>query len=318
MKKIFLMILFCGILLVGLTGCGNKDDKKGTIGNIEFDYSKINVNSENVGKTADVKTILNEDIKPSSYEGITFTGDTGNLNEANVSAGNINWVVLAEDDKNYMLTTVASAGDTFRLEGPDGYNNGVQVINAYAAKYYSVEINGKKYVARGLNMSDIEAYYKDKTDNWKRETLGFEGYNKSGIEATGYEYYPSLYTKEIGSNMGGNLGVSETPNDYEPYNDSYKSDSTSTIKYLNTYYYANKNQTKDNYTNEKAYNIIFNSGSYFVATRYVAFYDSKMSVYEIENGARRTPNYAKFGIRMISGGGISAPTKCNIFFTAFR
>lgn len=305
MKKKILMILLCGVLLVGMTGCGGKDDKKGTSGNIEFNYSKINTNSENIGKNVDVKTVLNEDIKPSSYEGITFTGDTGDLNEADVSVGNLNWVILAEDDNNYMLTTVKETSDTFRLKGPDGYNNGVQAMNAYCAKYYSVEVNGKKYAARALNMNDVEAYYKDKTDTWKQETLGFEGYNKSGIDAKESKYYPSLYTKETGSNMGGNLGVSETQNNYEPYNDSYKSDGSSTTKYLNTYYYANKNQLKDNYTNDKAYNIIFESGSYFVATRYVGFYDSKMSVYEIEKGERNTPNSAKFGIRMITGGNLS-------------
>ncbi len=305
MKNKLLMILLCGVLLIGLTGCGNKESKNSSSSGATFDYSKTITNSENIGKNADVKVILNEDIKPKAYEGVTFTGDTGDLNEADVKSANINWVVLAEDDKSYMLTTVKAASDTFRLEGPDGYNNGVQAMNAYCAKYYSVEINGKKYVARALNMNDIEAYYKDKTDTWKQETLGFEGYNKSGIEATKYEYYPSLYTKETGSNMGGNLGVSETPDNYEPFNDSYKSDGTSTSKYLNTYYYANKNQIKDNYTNEKAYNVIFNSGSYFVATRYVAFYDSKMSSFEIQKGTRNTPNYVKFGMRMVTGEGIS-------------
>lgn len=293
------------IMLFCLTGCSSENSTEQSDSSIEFDYSKINTISENIGKNADVEVILNEDIKPKSYEGVTFTGDTGDLNEANVKSANINWVVLAEDDKNYMLTTVKAVEDTFRLEGSDGYNNGVQAMNAYCAKYYSVEINGKKYVARGLNMNDIEAYYKDKTDTWKQETLGFEGYNKNGIEVKKYDYYPSLYAKESGSNMGGTLGVSENPNNYEPFNDSYKSDCTSTTKYLNTYYYANKNQIKDNYTNEKAYNIIFNSGSYWVATRYVAFYDSKMSSYEIEKGKRNIPNYVKFGMRMVTGGEIS-------------
>lgn len=302
MKRKILMVVLCSVLLIGLTGCGSKDSKGGSSGNINFDYSKINTNSENIGKNVDVKTVLNEDIKPSSYEGITFTGDTGDLNEADIKVGNLNWVVLAEDDNNYMLTTVKAASDTFRLEGPDGYNNGVQAMNAYSAKYYSIEVNGKKYVARALSMNDIEAYYKDKSDSWKQDTLGFEGYNKSGIEATESKYYPSLYMKETGSNMDGNLGVSETPNGYDPYNDNYKSDGTSTAKYLNTYYGANKNQIKDNYSNDKAYNIIFESGSYFVATRYVGFYDSKMSVYEKEKGKRNTPNNAKFGMRMVSNG----------------
>lgn len=32
-------------------------------------------------------------------------------------------------------------------------------------------------------MNDLEAYYKDKTDTWKQDALGFENYNKKGVEA---------------------------------------------------------------------------------------------------------------------------------------
>ncbi|MBP3707978.1 MAG: hypothetical protein J6J36_05155 [Clostridia bacterium] len=321
MKRKILSVMLVAIMLFtslfALTGCGGENSKGGESsgsaesnenrnGSIEFDYSKINTTSENIGKNVDVQVVKNEEIKPKAYEGVTFSGNTGDLNESSVKADNTNWVILAEDDKNYMLTTVKSTEDTFRLEGADGYNNGVQAANAYCAKYYSVEVNGKKYVARSINMDDIEAYYKDKTDTWKQETLGFEGYNKNGIKATDYQYYPSIYAMENGSGMNGKLDVNETPDGYEPYNNSYKSDGTSTENYLNTYYYANKDDMKDNFTNSKAYDIIFESGrSYWVATRYVSFYDSKMSSYEVQKGARYTPNSAKFGIRLISGGALT-------------
>lgn len=305
MKRKVLMLVACGALVLGLaTGCGGNDSKGGSgIGSIQFDYSKINTDSENIGKNVDVKTILNENINPGSYEGVEFDIDINDLSKLNKDAGNLNWVILAEDDKNYMLTTVKATSDTIELKGSDGYNNGIQALNAYAAKYYSVEVGGKKYVARSLNVNDIEAYYKDKTDTWKQDILGFEGYNKKGIEAKGYKYYPSLYAKESGSNMGGNLGVSETPNDYEPFNDGRKSDGTSTSNYTNTYYYAKKSDMKDNFTNSKAYDIIFEaSAGYWVATRTVQFYDSKMSNYEIQRGSRNIPASVKFGMRIIGGG----------------
>ncbi len=302
MKRKALMIMLCGLMVLGLaTGCDSKDSKGGSSGNIEFNYSKINSTSQNVGKNVDVKTVLNEDIKPSSYEGITFTGDTGNLNEADIDVGNLNWVILAEDDNNYMLTTVKPTTDTIELYGADGYNNSVQALNAYCAKYYTVEINGKKYVARNINMNDIEMYYKDKSDNWKRETLGFENYNKKGVEATGYQYYPSLYAIENGSGMDEKIGTSETPNDYEPYNDNYKSDGTSTKEYLDTYYFAYNKDVKANFNNEVAYNIIFESGkTYYIATRAVSFYSNKMNAYEIEKGSRFQTKNARFGIRAIT------------------
>ena len=303
-KKILgvIIIAIIGIMLFCLTGCSNKNStEESNSSSTEFDYSKINVNSENIGKNVDVQTVLNEDIKSSLYEGITFTGDTNDLNEADVNVGNLNWVVLAEDDNNYMLTTVKPTSDTIRLQSVDGYNNGVQALNAYCAKYYTVEVNGKKYVARNINMDDIEMYYKDKSDSWKQDTLGFENYNKTGVEATGYQYYPSLYAMEKGSGMDGKLGTSETPNGYEHYNNNYKSDGTSTKDYLDTYYYASTNDIKENFTNSEAYNIIFESGkTYYVATRTVSFYDSKMNVYEVEKGSRYQANGAKFGIRAIT------------------
>lgn len=303
-KKILgvISVVMFGIMLICLTGCGSENTtEKSNNDNIEFDYSKINTTSENIGKNVEIEVSLNEDIKPEAYEGVTFTGDTGNLNEANVESANINWVILAEDDENYMLTTVKATDDTIRLQGADGYNNGVQALNAYCAKYYSTIINGKKYVARNINMDDIEAYYKDKTDTWKQDTLGFENYNKTGVEAKGYQYYPSLYTKETGSNMGGTLGVSEMVDTYKPYNDNYKSDGTSTKDYVDTYYFAYTKDVKDNFANEKAYNIIFESGnSYWIATRLVSFYDNKMKSVEIQRGERYPSGGAKFGIRLLS------------------
>ena len=308
MKITYLLLATCGILVLGLaTGCGGKESKGGSSGGISFDYSKINTNSENIGKNVDVKTVLNDKINPSAYEGVEFEIDINDLSKLDKDAGNLNWVILAEDDKNYMLTTVKATSDSIQLKGSDGYNNGVQALNAYCAKYYTIEISGKKYTARSLNISDIEAYYKDKSDSWKQDTLGFESYNKTGVELTKYQYYPSLYAKESGSNMGGNLGLSETLNDYEPYNDGRKSDGTSTINYVNTYYHANKNEMKDNFTNSKAYDIIFEaSAGYWVSSRAVEFYAGKMTTYEKEKGKRNYLASAHFVMRNIGGGELKA------------
>lgn len=73
----------------------------------------------------DIEVGLKEDIKPEAYKEVTFTGNTGDLNEANAESANINGVIRAEDDENFMLTTVKATDDTIRLQGADGYNNGV-------------------------------------------------------------------------------------------------------------------------------------------------------------------------------------------------
>ena len=175
MKKKLLSILLIGVMVIGLTGCGSKENKGVSNSSIEFNYLNLKTNSDNIGKNVAVKTILNENIKPSAYEGVEFTNNNGDLNEFDGKVGNLNWVILAEDDNNYMLTTVKSTSDSFRLKGADGYNNALQAMNAFCAKYYSIEINGKKYVARNLTLNDIEMYYKDKTDTWKQETLRYIG-----------------------------------------------------------------------------------------------------------------------------------------------
>ena len=43
MKRKILMFLICGVMVIGLTtGCGSKDSKESSSGNITFDYSKMN------------------------------------------------------------------------------------------------------------------------------------------------------------------------------------------------------------------------------------------------------------------------------------
>ena len=299
MKRKVLSILLMGVLVVCLTACGS-DKNSSSSGNSLFDYSKVNINSENIGKNVDVKTVLNEIIKPGNYEGVEFTNNNGDLNEFNGKAGNLSWVIFAEDENSSMLTTVKSTKDSFRLKGADGYNNAIQAMNAFCAKYYSIEIDGKTYVARNLNLDDIEMYYKDKTDNWKQNTLRYSNYNKTGKETTKYQYYPSLFAMEKRSDMGGSLGPNDTPNGYNPYNNSYKSDAKSTVKYLDTYYGANKNQLKENFSNLNAYNVIFEAGSpYWGATRATSFGYS---------GLQPSTTYAEFGVLRISTSGLSFVT----------
>ena len=299
MKKKVLNILIIGIMLFGLTACGSNESNNSSSKNSDFNYSKVNINSDKIGKNIDVKTVLNNDINPGNYEGVEFNNNNGDLSKYDGKAGNLNWVILAEDDENYMITTVKSSPETFRLKGADGYNNSLQAMNAFCAKYYSVEVNGKKYVARNLKLEDIEMYYKDKTDTWKQETLKYTNYNKTGKEATKYQYYPALYGIEKNSGMG-NLGASEMPNGYEPYNNSYKSDAKSTANYLDTYYGANSKNLKDNFINLDAYNVIFEAGSpYWGATR--------ASTYG-KSGLSRDHNYEEFGVLRISTTGLSFTT----------
>ena len=89
------------------------------------------------------------------------------------------------------------------------------------------------------------------------------------------------------------IGNSEMPDNYNPYNNSYKSNASSTDKYLDTYYYASNTKMKDNFINSEAFDVIFESGnSYWVATRVVSFGQSNLD---------RNDTYAQFGVRIISG-----------------
>ena len=290
--NIILIMLLLVSMLVILTGCGENDstkssdeenqstqtEKENTISIIEgekINYSNLIENSENIGKVVEYQPEVDEGFNVSEYEGILFPGNEdypGNLETSTEVEEDIEWVVLAEDDTNVLITSSKPVNARIAIDGPDGYNNGVQALHAYCAKYYSATINGKKYTARSLNLDDIEALYKDKTDSWKQSTdsnyeldaskfFDFDynkNYNKSGMLAKFYSSYPALYALEQGSNMGGNLGLSDTPNGYEPYNNGSKEDATSTENYVNTYYLASRAQLTEN-INSKSAEILLNT-----------------------------------------------------------
>ena len=133
------------------------------------------------------------------------------------------WTVLKVHDDG-MVDLVASTGSGRKvlLQGPQGYNNGVQLLNDACDKLYSSTVtkNGKTYVvkARSINMDDIEgrmkklnvdldnnnkADWEEHRDSWKYASSAQYGQQKEKAY-TYNNYYPIIYNRELNNVIDGN------------------------------------------------------------------------------------------------------------------
>lgn len=302
MKKKLLSILLIGVLIIGLSGCGSTDsnkeeseakeenkkeevvEKKEVIEGLDFNYSNIVSESSNIGKEVDYKPVVNNKFESYEYEGIKFSNNDdypGKLTKESITESalnNLKWIVFADDGTNVMITTTEPVRSSVVIYATDGYNNSVQALNAICAKFFSND----KYTARSMTIEDIEMYFKDKSDEWKRnrtpkqfvsfynDTYGMSGFK---IEESGSnkKAYPAIFALEKDSGKG-TLKNSEAPNGYEPYNKGNIYDSSSTEKFVSTYYYVNGKELKDNLDDNIA-NIFLREDSYWLANRSISIND---------------------------------------------
>ena len=300
MKKKVLFLLLISILLLNITGCGNNDsnkesssknesskeevEEKEELGGLDFNYSNSVANSTNIGKEVDYKPVINDNFESYEYEGIRFSNNKefpGKLSKESISGdqlSKVKWVVFADDGTNVMITTVEPVRSYVVIYSGEGYNNSVQALNAICAKFFSND----KYTARSMTLEDIEMYFKDKSDDWKRnrtpkkfvdfynDTYGMSGFN---IEDTEHDkkFYPAIFALEKDSGKG-TLKNSETPDGYKPYNKKYIDDSSSTEKFVSTYYYVPGKELKENLDPNIA-NILLRDSDYWLANRAVSVND---------------------------------------------
>lgn len=297
MNKKLLSFLLIGTLVIGLTGCGStnsnkeeinkkeeKIEKKETLEGLDFNYSNNDSASSNIGKEVDYTPVVNNKFESYEYEGIKFSNNDdypGKLSKESITdnaLSNLKWIVFADDGTNVMITTSEPVRSSVVINGTDGYNNSVQALNAICAKFFSND----KYTARSMTIEDIEMYFKDKSDEWKRnrtpkqfvsfynDTYGMSGFK---IEDSGSnkKAYPAIFALEKDSGKG-TLKNSETPDGYKPYNKGNIYDSSSTEKFISTYYYVNGKELKDNLDANIA-NIFLREDSYWLANRSVSVND---------------------------------------------
>lgn len=144
------------------------------------------------------------------YEDLTnYSGFSGEdyKEELPIVQENLAWRVFDIKDGQIRLISDAPSTSSIFLEGYQGYNNAVYLINEVCDNLYSSE----KGFAKGLSIEDIQQYlsYPYETNEMEEN---FKYDDKVTLRSFGTSYYPNLYFSELGSSQeGANLNLSEQP-----------------------------------------------------------------------------------------------------------
>ncbi len=114
-----------------------------------------------------------------------------------------NWIVFSIDEEEgeiQLVPNILPTGEV-RLQGAQGYNNGVKLLNDACSKLYSYE--AKEISARNINIEDIEKIY----DNDILENAKVNVNSQFARSYTSKDYYPLIYEKEIKSAINGNINT---------------------------------------------------------------------------------------------------------------
>ena len=129
---------------------------------------------------------------------------TGDVQLSSASGNNFNissWKVLSinEGTGNVELVPSEQTTGTVRLQGPQGYNNAVKLLNEACSNLYGNE--GKKITARSINIEDIEKYMTESAKNSAKaspyNTQPYGAYSQSNSN------YPAIYAQENKSVING-------------------------------------------------------------------------------------------------------------------
>lgn len=131
-----------------------------------------------------------------------FTTETG--------TNALKWRVLSIDEQTGEIELVSQAAaqvaTPLYLQGADGYNHGVDILNDLCEALYSKTVNGKKVaVGRSINVDDINAKttYNPKTDANYSSEYGTEYRFNTRNYSSGSRSYPNICEKEDGFYIGG-------------------------------------------------------------------------------------------------------------------
>ena len=189
----------------------------------------------------------------------------------------LQWRVLDIKGDQIRLISATSTSFSLTLQGANGYNNAVKLIDEICSIY-----GGSKGNAQGLKIEDIQEYMNEK--NYKNINASYGNtYTPSS------KNYPLIFAqenKQLGNGPSGHLGLSEQDGWY---------DGTTTAGTLNTTYtYWDKSMVPGDWTNIKYHEIFINNGS-----NYSIYWLSSRCVFA---GA----SFASFSVRFVGGGLIHA------------
>ena len=109
----------------------------------------------------------------------------------------VGWRVFDKDEDNIYLISASPVNSDFFLQGADGYNNAVYVLNKACETMYGSTTFGA--TARSLNIEDVEAHSSYEPTSYTN------GAYKNGTEYTitrsNYLNYPNIFKYETGVNI---------------------------------------------------------------------------------------------------------------------
>lgn len=165
------------------------------VNDIIDNHIKTNVTGNKLPENIKIGDYVNYTPKTGTYkvaDEIIWSEGTTKTQEFSTETGSnaLKWRVWSIDEENQTVELVSATATTssLYLEGAEGYNHGVDVLNDLCKSLYSDSYGS---VARCLNVADIN--------------------NKTNVKYSGYgvpktpenKYYPALYETELGSTANG-------------------------------------------------------------------------------------------------------------------
>lgn len=213
----------------------------------------------------------------------------------------LKWRVLSIDEQTgeieLVSATAAQAETPLYLQGANGYNHAVDILNDLCEALYSKTVDGKEIAkARSINIEDIRSKV---INNLEGNTTYNKEYRFSEYTATTAKKYPNLYAKEDGfyiqgikqkngikESIGINDGVIEngitTYSTLTGFSDDNDVENSKDISVTYTYYYLTPDLNKNLGINTAPTGLIDNiKTQYWLASRCVYIYSTNnyMDIY---------------------------------------
>lgn len=232
------------------------------------------------------------DLNESGYKADKLTENiTGSdRNISTISQEELKWKILnIHEDGTVDLISETKTNGRIYFTGALGYNNGVYILNDICKELYSNNTLGIE--ARNINIEDIENQMNQKGILSRDEYIQAIKYGEHRTFEDGYNHYPNLYAYENGSGINTTIikinGINKSENGYSNPTEYTSSTADEELTVTQTYY--NFTNPSECFDNSKVYDMLFNQGNYWVASRY----------------AYCVGEYAGFGLRTIGNSNIN-------------
>ena len=210
----------------------------------------------------------------------TYSGNNSSSDNSSIDRDSLTWKALDIKDGKIRLISEVPTTKKIVLQGCDGYNNAVYLLDKACDTLYSINGVGK---AQNLKIEDIQDHLTYDYTKYNNINTGKYGETK---EFTSNLQYPNIYASEVGckgidgesgtNNNTGTLGLSEQGG---PVTGS--STATNRLSVTRTYWY--KSMSTSDFADIKYYTLFINNGSnlagYWLSSRHVDFFSSNVRLW---------------------------------------